>query len=62
MNDISILLAFSAGWTPCIGPILSVKPVENHPPKPQFMHGFILGGFYQISTNMQIELEEALNI
>ncbi len=42
--------------------VLSVKPVETHPPKPQFMHGFILGGFHQISTNVQIELEETLNI
>jgi len=42
--------------------VLSVKPVETHPPKPQFMHGFILGGFHQISTNIQIELEEILNI
>jgi len=42
--------------------VLSIKPVEKHPPKPQFMHGFILGGFHKISTNMQIELEETLNI
>lgn len=42
--------------------ILSVKPVEKHPPKPGFMHGFILGDFQQISTNMQIELEEILNV
>ncbi|MCB2292784.1 cell wall-binding repeat-containing protein [Clostridium algoriphilum] len=42
--------------------VLSVKPVETHPPKPQFLHGFILGGFQQISPNMQIKLEEILNI
>jgi len=42
--------------------VLAVKPIETHPPKTQFMHGFILGGFHQISTNMQIELEETLNI
>jgi hypothetical protein len=42
--------------------VLSLKPVEEHMPKPPFMHGFILGGFHQISTNIQIELEEILNI
>lgn len=42
--------------------ILSVKPVENHPPKPEFMHGFVLGGFYQIPSDMQIQLEEMLNV
>lgn len=42
--------------------ILSVKPVEKPMPKPPFMHGFVLGGFHQISTDMQIELEETLNI
>jgi putative cell wall-binding protein len=42
--------------------VLSVKPEEPLMPKPPFMHGFILGGFNQISTNMQIELEEILNV
>ncbi|MBC8061010.1 MAG: cell wall-binding repeat-containing protein [Clostridiaceae bacterium] len=42
--------------------VLSVKPKETPMPKPPFMHGFILGGFNHISTNMQIELEEVLNI
>lgn len=42
--------------------ILSVKPIATHPPKPQFMHGFILGGFQQIPVNTQIKLEENLNI
>ena len=42
--------------------ILSIKPIATHPPKPKFMHGFILGGFQQISYHIQIELEEDLNI
>lgn len=42
--------------------VLSVKPAETAMPIPPFMHGFILGGFKQISNRMQIELEEILNI
>ena len=42
--------------------IQSVKPVEANMPKPPFMHGFLLGGFEQISTDVQIKLESILNI
>lgn len=40
--------------------ILSVHPLEKHPPKPPFMHGYILGGFEKISHKVQVELEEVL--
>lgn len=40
--------------------ILSVHPLEMHPPKPPFMHGFILGGPERISHNAQVKLEEVL--
>lgn len=40
--------------------VLSVKPMEKHPPKPPFMHGFILGGFDKISHKAQVELEKVL--
>lgn len=42
--------------------ILSLNPMEKHPPKPPFMHGYILGDFYTISQNTQVELEKALNL
>lgn len=40
--------------------ILSVHPLEKHPPKPPFMHGFILGGPERITHKAQVELEEVL--
>lgn len=40
--------------------VLSLNPMETHPPKPPYMHGYILGGFDRISYRAQIELEKIL--
>lgn len=40
--------------------VLSLNPPEQHPPKPPFMHGYILGGFNRISRKVQVELEKVL--
>lgn len=40
--------------------VLSLKPVEKHPPQPPYMHGYILGGFDKIAHKTQVELEEIL--
>jgi hypothetical protein len=40
--------------------VLSLNPYEVHPPKPPFMHGYILGGFEAISAHTQLELESIL--
>lgn len=42
--------------------VLSLNPPEQHPPKPPFMHGYILGGFSNISHSTQVELEKILAI
>ncbi len=38
----------------------SVHPLEEKPPQPPFMHGFVLGGFDKISHAAQVELEKLL--
>ncbi|MEY8001777.1 hypothetical protein AB8U03_16565 [Clostridium sp. Mt-5] len=40
--------------------VLSLNPMEKHPPKPPFMHGYILGGYDRISHKAQVELEKVL--
>lgn len=40
--------------------VLSLNPIEKHPPQPPFMHGYILGGYDKVSFNTQVELEEVL--
>lgn len=40
--------------------VLSLNPGESKPPKPPFMHGFILGYFDKISKNAQVDMEKAL--
>jgi len=40
--------------------VLSLNPPEQHPPKPPFMHGFILGGYSKITHRAQVELEKIL--
>lgn len=40
--------------------VLSVNPKEKHPPKPPFMHGYVLGEFDRISHHAQVELEKLL--
>ncbi|MDF2519539.1 MAG: hypothetical protein K0R84_167 [Clostridia bacterium] len=40
--------------------VLSVNPEEKHPPKPPYMHGYVLGNFGEISYKVQVELEKML--
>jgi len=41
--------------------IISLKPPTTHPPKPPYMHGYILGEFEKISRQTQVELEKILS-
>lgn len=42
--------------------ILSLNLKEKHPPKPPFMHGYVLDDLYNITHNTQVELEKVLNL
>lgn len=42
--------------------VLSLNPEEKHPPKPPFMHGYVLDDLYNITQKTQVELEKILNL
>ncbi|SHJ92517.1 Putative cell wall binding repeat 2 [Clostridium cavendishii DSM 21758] len=42
--------------------ILTLKPPQKEPPKPPFMHGYILGNYYQIPEEMQFYIEQLITV